>query len=101
MNANRLAAMLIVASPVFTALPAYAVNPASSTQPPKAVSPTAPAPAAGAVQAAHMPRYARPRLTAADRSADRWNQVSLGLAKQNINTGDKPLPMPNSGSPHS
>ena len=54
MSANRLAAMLIVASPVFAALPAYAVSRASSSQAPKTVSSMAPAPAAGAVQAAHM-----------------------------------------------
>ena len=100
MSANRLAAMLIVASPVFAALPAYAVSRASSSQAPKTVSSMAPAPAAGVVQAAHMPGYAQPRLTAADRSADRWNQISLGLAKQNINAGDKPLAMPKSSNPH-
>ncbi len=97
MNANRLAVMLIVASPVFIALPAYA---ASAVQPNPAPKMAASAPPAAAhAQSARMPHYAKPRLTAADRSADHWNQVSLGLAKQNINLGDKPLTMSQANSP--
>ncbi|MCW3474243.1 hypothetical protein [Limobrevibacterium gyesilva] len=107
--ANRLVASVFAGALVAgTAFAASAQTPAPAPMPAPAAPATTAKPAA-APKAMKQSDAAHPmhrqmgasRTTAGDAEVERLNQLSLDMAKKNINTGDQPLTLPKEGTTHS